>query len=139
MYIFCFAWIFANLHVCIFVQLFQYHLIKILYFLPSITFATLSKGYLLYLSGFIYWLSILFCWNVSFCQSHILFSSVQFSSVAQSYPTLCDPMNHSTPGFPNHRRLPESTQTHVRWVGDAIQPSQPLMTPSPPALNLSQH
>ena len=62
-----------------------------------------------------------------------------FSSVAQSCPTLHDPMNRSTPGFPVHHQLPESTQTHVHWVGDAIQPSHPLSSPSPPALNLSQH
>ena len=66
------------------------------------------------------------------------FSSVQFSSVAQSYQTLCDPMNHSTPGLPVHHQLLESTQTHVHWVGDAIQPSHPLSSPSPPALNLSR-
>ena len=65
--------------------------------------------------------------------------SVQFSSVAQSCPTLCDPMNHSTPGLPVHHQLPESTQTHVHCVSDAIQPSHPLSSPSPPALNLSQH
>ena len=64
---------------------------------------------------------------------------VQFSSAIQSCPTLCDPMNHSTPGLPVHHQLPESTQTHVHWVGDAIQPSYPLLSPSPPALNLSQH
>ena len=52
--------------------------------------------------------------------------SVQFSSVAQSCPTLCDPMNCSTPGFPVHHQLPEFTQTHVHRVGDAIQPSHPL-------------
>ena len=62
--------------------------------------------------------------------------SVQFSSVAQSCPTLCDPMNHSTPGLPFHHQLPESTQTHVHRVDDAIQPSHPLWSPSPPALNL---
>ena len=65
--------------------------------------------------------------------------SVQFSSVSQSCPTLCDPMNCSTPGLPVHHRLPEYTKTHVHWVGDAIQPSHPLPSPSPPALNLSQH
>ena len=64
---------------------------------------------------------------------------MQFSSVARSCLTLCDPMNRSTPGFPVHHQLPESTQTHVHWVGDAIQPSHPLSSPSPPALNLSQH
>ena len=67
------------------------------------------------------------------------FSSVQFSSVAQSCPTLCDPMNRSTPGLPVHHQLPESTQTHVHRVYDAIQPSHPLSFPFPPALNLSQH
>ena len=63
----------------------------------------------------------------------------QFSSVAQSCPTLCDPMNHSMPGLPVHHQLMESTQTHVHWVSDAIQLSHPLSSPSPPALNLSQH
>ena len=60
-------------------------------------------------------------------------SSVQFSSVAQSCPTLGDSMNHSTPGLPVHHHLPDSTQTHVHWVGDAIQPSHSLLFPSPPA------
>ena len=71
----------------------------------------------------------------------LIFSSLghYFSSVAQSCPTLCDPMNRSMPGFPVHHQLPESTQTHVHWVGDAIQPSHALSSPSPPALNLSQH
>ena len=63
----------------------------------------------------------------------------QFSSVAQSCPTLCDPMNRSTPGFPVYHQLPEFTQTHVHQVSDAIQLSYPLLSPSPPALNLSQH
>ena len=67
------------------------------------------------------------------------FSSVQFSSVAQSYTTLCNPMERSTPGLPVHHQLLESTQTHVHWVSDAIQPSHPLSSPSPPAFNLSQH
>ena len=65
--------------------------------------------------------------------------SVQFNSVAQSCPTLCHPMNHSTPGLPVHHQFPEFTHTHVHWVGDAIQPSHPLLSPSPPALNPSQH
>ena len=65
--------------------------------------------------------------------------TIQFRSVAQSCPTLCDPMNHSTPSLPVHHQLPESTQTHVHWVSDAIQPSHPLSSPSPPALNLSQN
>ena len=67
------------------------------------------------------------------------YNSVQFSSVTQSCPTLCDPTNHSTPGLPAHHQLPESTQTHVHWVGDAIQPSHPLSSPSLPTFNLSQH
>ena len=61
------------------------------------------------------------------------------SSVAQSCPTLCDPMNCSTPSLPVHHQLPEATQRHVHWVGDAIQPSYPLLSPFLPALNLSQH
>ena len=65
--------------------------------------------------------------------------SYQFSSVAQSCPTLCDPMNCSTPGLPVHHQLLEFTQTHVHWVSDAIQPSHPLSSPSPPAPNPSQH
>ena len=66
-------------------------------------------------------------------------SSVQVSSVAQSCPTLCDPMNCSTPGLPVHHQLPEFIQIHVHWVSDAIQPSHPLLSPSPPAPNPSQH
>ena len=65
--------------------------------------------------------------------------SVQFSSVPQSCPTLCDPMNRSTSGLPVHHQLPETTQTHAHRVGDAIQPSHPLSAPSPPAPNPSQH
>ena len=68
-----------------------------------------------------------------------LLFSVQFSSVAQSCPTLCDPMNCSTPRLPVHHRLPKFTQTHVHPVSDAIQLSHPLSSPSPPAPNPSQH
>ena len=64
---------------------------------------------------------------------------IQIRSVAQSYPTLCDPMNRSTPGLPVHNQLPEFTQTHVHRVSEAIQPSHPLSSPSPPAPNPSQH
>ena len=70
------------------------------------------------------------CWS---------FSSVQFSSVAQSCPNLCDPINCSTPGLPVHHQLLEFTQTHVHRVGDSIQPSHPLSSPSPPAPDPSQH
>ena len=66
-------------------------------------------------------------------------SSVQFSSATQSCPTLCDPMNHSTPGLPVHHQLLEFTQTHVHRVGVAIQSSHPLLSPSPPDPNPSQH
>ena len=65
--------------------------------------------------------------------------SDQIRSVTQSCPTLCDPMNYSTPGLPVHHQLTEFTQTHVHWVSDAIQPSHPLSSPSPPAPNPSQN
>ena len=78
-------------------------------------------------------------WTTWLAQCCHPIDSVHFSSVAQSCLTLCDPMNPSTPGLPVHHQLPESTQTHVHRVGDAIQPSHPLSSPSPPALNLSQH
>ena len=68
-----------------------------------------------------------------------MINSVQFSSVSQSCLTLCDAMDCSMPGFPVHHQLLELAQTHVHRVGDAIQPSHPLSSPSPPALNLSQH
>ena len=66
-------------------------------------------------------------------------NKLQFSSVTQSCLTLCDPMNCSKPGLPVHHQLPEFTQTHFHRVGDAIQPSHPLSSPSPPAPNPSQH
>ena len=67
------------------------------------------------------------------------YTQYQFSSVAQLCLTLCDPMDYSMPGFPVHHQLPKFTQTHVYWVGDAIQQSWPLLSPSPLAFNLSQH
>jgi len=70
---------------------------------------------------------------------YIKLHSVQFSSVAQSCPTHCDPVHHSTPGLPVHHQLPEITQTQVHRVGDATQPSLPLLSPSPPAPNPPQH
>ena len=73
------------------------------------------------------------------CSISLVLSSVQFSSVAQSCPTLFNPMNHSSPGLTIHHQLPEFTQTQVHGVGDAIQPSHPLLYPSPPAPNPSQH
>ena len=65
--------------------------------------------------------------------------NLQFSSVTQLSPTLYDTVDCSMPGFPAHHQLPEFTQTHVHWVGDAIKPSHPLPSPSPPAFNLPQH
>ena len=81
------------------------------------------------------------------CKKTVLFTKLpkamkyfsQFSSISQSCLTLCNPMDCSTPGLPVHHQLLELTQTHVHWVGDAIQPSHPLSSPSPPAFNLSQH
>ena len=72
-------------------------------------------------------------------EAHLFFFLIQSSSVTQSCPTLRDPMNHITPGLPVHHQLPEFTQTHVHRVGDAIQPSHPLSSLSPPAPNPSQH
>ena len=84
------------------------------------------------------WTGIIIHYLVSFLLP-LHFWSVQFSSVTQSCPTLCDPMNRSTPGLPVHHQLPEFTQIHVHWVSDAIQPSHPLLSPSPPAPNPPQH
>ena len=74
---------------------------------------------------------------IKVCQ--IFSKGVQFSSVVQPCPTFCDPMNCSTPGLPVHHQLLEFTQTHIHRVGDAIQPSHPLLSPSPHAPNPSQH
>ena len=83
----------------------------------------------------------LWCWfNPQILPSQYpQFSSVQFSSLSRSCPTLCDLMNHSPPGLPVHHKLLEFTQTHARRVGDAIQPSHPLSSPSPPVPSPSQH
>ena len=78
--------------------------------------------------------------STNICQYNLLVHWVlQFSSVSQLCLTLCDPMDCSTLGLPVHRQLPEFTQIHVHWVSDAIQPSHPLSSPSPPTFNLSQH
>ena len=100
-------------------------------------------------------LKILFCDNFRFTEklqlhperlltlplpsSFNILYSVQFSSVAQSCPTICDPINRSTPGLPVHHQLPEFIQTHVNQASDAIQPSHPRSSPSLPAPNPSQH
>ena len=79
------------------------------------------------------------CWKEYFPHWIVMAPLLRISSVAQSCLTLCDPMDCSTPGLPVHHQLLEFTQTHVHCVGDAIQPSHPLSSPFPPALNLSQH
>ena len=89
-----------------------------------------------------YFLKCIFFFCLSlypFCFSYSICMIVQFSPVAQSCPTLCNPMNPSTPGLPVHHQLLEFTQTHVHRVSDAIQSSHPLASPSPPAPNPSQH
>ena len=81
------------------------------------------------------------CQIIVFKSGHlfVFMLSDQIRSVAQSCPTLCNPMNHSTPGLPVHHQFLEFTQTHIHWVSDAIQPSHPLLSPSPLAPNPSQH
>ena len=79
---------------------------------------------------------MLYTRNLIIQHCKLTISSVQLT---QSCPTLCDRMDCSTPGFPDHHQLPELTQTHVHQVSDAIQPSHPLLSPSPPTFNLSQH
>ena len=98
-----------------------------------------SHSTLFYLCVILY-LAFHTCFHSFVPYSSILHTFSQFSSVqSQSCPTLCDPMNRSTPGLPVHHQLPEFTQTHVHWVSDAIQPSHPLLSPFPPAPNPSQH
>jgi len=93
-------------------------------------------------NGYIYmygWVLSLLTWNYHNIVNRLLRFRFRFRSVAQSCPTLCDPMNRSTPGLPVPHQFPEFTQTHVHRVGDAIQPSHPLSSPSPPDPNPSQH
>ena len=84
-------------------------------------------------------MQIQICFTLKPCFYYSITSFSQFSSVTQSCPTLCDPMDCTMPGLPVHHQFLEFTQTHVYWASDAIQPSHPLSSPSPPALNLSQH
>ena len=95
-----------------------------------------STALLDYSAPFLFWGAVTTV--LSRIVGHWILSSVQFSSVAQSCPTLCDPKNRSTPGLPVHHHLPEFTQTHVHQVSDAIQPSYPLLSPSLPAPNPSE-
>ena len=115
-------------------------------FSPFLFFSALENKTVLCHSGFITTFIIFRCvclFRVFFSVLKMFSSPVSyqalFSSAAQLCPTLCNPMNHSMPGLPVHHQLLEFTQTHVHWVGDAIQPSHPLSSPSPPAPNPSQH
>ena len=106
------------------------------FLLVRIIFIDLSSSTLIF---FLYQLKytvdfIVIFFNFGYCTFRI-----SVSSVAQSCPTLCDHMDCSTPGLPVHHQLPELAQTHIHRVGDAIQPSHPLSSPSPPTFNLSQH
>ena len=83
------------------------------------------------------WVTLLYMWNWHSIVNQL--QSSQFSSVTQLCPTLCEPMDWSMPGLPVYHQLLEFTQTHVHWVGDAIQSSHPLPSPSPPGFNFSQH
>ena len=83
--------------------------------------------------------SSILAWEIPWTEESVQLQSVQFSSVAQPCQTLYNPMDCRTPGFPVHHQLPELAQTDVHRVGDAIQPSHPLSSPSPPAFNLSLH
>ena len=101
------------------------------------------EGWILYNWGYV--MLKIYCYDINIlliCKpgnKHKAKTYTQFSSVAQSFSTLCDPMNRSTPGLPVHHQLPELTQIHVHWVSDAIQPSHPLLSPSPHVPNASQH
>ena len=97
----------------------------------SVTQKNLITGFSI--KCYFWWYGFLFSVDQSWCNGIKWVSSIQFSSVAQLCPTLCDPMNRSTPGLPVLHQLPEFTQTHVHQVSDAIQPSHPLLSPSPPA------
>jgi len=103
----------------------KYTKVKLLDHMAVLFLPFLRKLHIVFHSG---------CTNL---QSH--HSCIQFSSVAQSCPTLCNAMDCSTPGFPVHHQLPELTQTHVHRISDAIQPSHPPSSPSPPVFSLSQH
>ena len=106
--------------------------------------ARITKKYLNQISHLLntHWVEWLANKQLIMCTEGInknILTIISVQSVTQSCPTLCDPMNHSMPGIPVYHQLPESTQTHVHRVGDAIQPFHPLSSPSPPAPNPSQH
>ena len=128
----------VELFMCIFAILIS-SLVKCLFNFALFIFFKLSflfKYYWVLSALFIYWICV-FYQKYDFGQ-WLSFQSFQFSLVTQSCPALCNPMNRRTPGLPVHHQLPEFTQTHAHWVSDAIQPSHPLSSPSPPAPNPSQ-
>ena len=105
----------------------------------NVYFLALSTVNIYLIKTFLFLFLVIFVQFPSYKVKAMKISSVQFSSVSQLCPTLCDPMNRSTPGLPVHHQLLEFTQTHVHRVSDAIQPSHPLSSPSPPAPNPSQY
>ena len=112
------------------------------YYLNGIIFCVLFEDFHFPLSFYVF-IDVVYSYShfitSIFLTIFLYFKCYQFSSVALSCLTLCDPMDHSTTGFPVHWQLPESTQTHIRWVGDAIQSSHPRSSPSPPTINLFHH
>ena len=112
-------------------------------FLSTSTFKPIGQNVKISILSFLFRMIEIFCLHPNILNIYFPKCSkilvIQFRSVAQSCPTLCDPKNRSTPGLPVHHQLPEPTQTHVHCVGDNIQSSHPLLSPSPPALNFSQH
>ena len=115
---------------------FTFFLIYFILFFFSLKLSLLLTSWFAYSD---LWFKSLLILNYTVKAAFTLSTAFQFSSVAQLCPTLCDTMNHSTPGFPVRHWLLEFTQTHVHQVGDAIQPSHPLSSPSPLAFNLSQY
>ena len=105
---------------------------------PDVLFLSFGTQRVAKMLIFLFEIHITLLQKITISKGKILYCT-QFSSVAQSCPTLCNPMDCSTPGLPVQCQLLEFTQTYVHWVGDAIQPSHPLLSPSPPAPNRSQH
>ena len=105
---------------------------------PDVLFLSFGTQRVAKMLIFLFEIHITLLQKITISKGKILYCT-QFSSVAQSCPTLCNPMDCSTPGLPVQCQLLEFTQTYVHWVGDAIQPSHPLLSPSPPAFTLSHH
>ena len=148
----CLSFVTLSEHICLLFKLFKINIILymsglkpvILLFLIFVHFFLFScfNGfnifyYLIYNIGLLHKFLLPLLWG----EIHVIktYTVDQIRSVPQSCPTLCDPMNRSTPGFPVQHQLLEFTETHVHQVSDAIQPSHPLSSPSPPAPNPSQH